>query len=650
MSCRTGRCKTVLFVFALLAMTVLTVPALGQPGVTTENCIQNEWNLAQGKSVTCTSSSCTLGCTANDVSIAAVVNTRDVTGAQVAQCQGGNTFNFIADFEIKTTSKSSRSNIGLYIAETGTTVADALSVTNTCADNIIPPPTGFVNNNTDGKHPTIGANGHFLCSGSSTVSCGTDYYDELDQATVKPADNCGDTSSTDKGGFGTGTQKVTLEINGFKCPDPNDPNLPTCTVNINGVPVTGKCAVLPNCTSWQVPGQTTFCESTPGQQGYPYNAGVPEAVPGTTSKCNCGVITLPIIAQKGNVVVQKMCQTPTTNGAFTFDPGNPSGIPPTRPTESPTSCDSGVEGSDTVTYEVAVTNQSNFGSLSLTTLNDDVYGDITKVQGGVISTTCNNLPQSIALNASYTCTFTAKNAGTSSADAPTVTDIVSATLTDQSNKTVGPTTSNSVTVTPDEAPSAATVNKGLGSPSLTAGCATANFKVDVKNTTNPGYDESETLTGLSDSKYGNPTTITGSTCSLPQTLAPGASYSCQFSGQFCGDLQTVDQLGTGTCNAVTGACTAGALKSGLQSCTKNSDCNLTCLGLTETDVITATIQGDEFVAGTCNTTTGFCSAGQSSTTSCTKNSDCDLGDAITPTGNNMLTVDVCLTPTAQASH
>lgn len=626
MSCRTGCCRKMLWMVALLAVAFLATAAFAQPGITTENCIQNEWNLAQGKSVTCTSSSCSLGCTANDVSIAAVENTRDVTGAQVAQCQGGNTFNFIADFEIKTTSKSSRSNIGLYIAETGTTVADALSVTNTCADNIIPPPTGFVNNNTDGKHPTTGANGHFLCSGSSTVLCGTDYYDELDQAgTTKPADNCGDTSSTDKGGFGTSTQKVTLEIDGFKCPDPNDPNLPTCTVNINGVPVTGKCAVLPNCTSWQVPGQTTFCESTPGQQGYPYNNHIPEAVPGTSSKCNCGVITLPIIAQKGNVVVQKMCQTPITNGSFTFDPGNPSAIPPTSPTESPTSCDSGVEGSDTVTYEVAVTNQSNFGSLSLTTLNDDVYGDITKVQGGVLTTNC-AVPQTIALNKSYTCTFTAKNAGTSTADAPTITDIVSATLTDQSNKTIGPTTSNSVTVTPDEAPSAATVNKGLGSPALTAGCATANFKIDVKNTTNPGYDEAETLTGLSDNVYKDVTAIAGSTCSVPQTITPGNTYSCQFSGQFCGNLQTVDQLGTGQCNTGTGICAAGQLKGGLAVCAKDADCNLTCLGLTQTDIITATMQGDE-ASGTPL-----------------------AGDPITPTGNNQLTVDVCLSATAQASH
>src|SRR6266568_6780866 len=87
MSCRTNCCKKLSLIFALLAMAIAVTPAFGQAGVTTQNCIQNEWNLSQGKSLTCTSSSCSLGCTANDVSIAQVVNTRDITGAQIAQCQ-----------------------------------------------------------------------------------------------------------------------------------------------------------------------------------------------------------------------------------------------------------------------------------------------------------------------------------------------------------------------------------------------------------------------------------------------------------------------------------------------------------------------------------------------------------------------------------
>lgn len=696
MSCCTSCCKTLLLVITLLAMAALALPAFGQAGVTTQNCIQNEWNLAQGHSLTCTSSSCTLGCTANDVSIAKVVNVRNTAGTSIATCQQGNTFNFIADFEIKTTSKSSRSNIGLYIAETGTTVADALSVNNTCADNIIPPPTGFVNTNTTGKTPTIGANGHFLCAGSSTVLCGTDYYDELDQATTSPADNCGDSSSTDLGGFGTGTQDVTLEINGFQCPvpctSPGVPagcaNLPTCTAPgtcssgtctagkigntcaaNSDCDLTGPCAVLPNCTSWQVPGQTTLCVSAPGAQGYPYNNnGVPEAVPGTSSKCNCGVITLPVIVQKPSATVSKACTTTSSPGLNT-------------------SCDSGTEGVEEVTYTVTITNTSNFGSLTLTQVTDSVYGTILGTgtftgdgNEGCTSTT-------IAANSSVTCTFTAHkygDPGTGIGQA-TVTDSASAAGTSGGGNW-GPTTSNTVTVTPDQAPGAATVTKGLGSPQLTAGCATANFTVDVKNTSNQTatvagtctsgtcttgvvgkscsvnadctatvtLDETESLTGLSDSAFGNITSVQGSvnstTCgvatgsggpgTLPASLSPGADYSCGFNASFCGTLQTVEEFTTGACDTSTGACSAGHLNfcaidadcgaggtctggactaGKLTSCSVNSDCDLTCTGLTHKNTVTATISGDE------------------------------AGDVVTPTGNNTLTVNVCLNPFTQAS-
>jgi hypothetical protein len=549
-----------LLIVALLAIAVMAVPAFGQAA---QNCIQNEWNLSQGHSSTCTSASCSLGCTANDVSIAVVQNTRDITGAQIAQCQGGNTFSFIADFEIKTTSKSSRSNIGLYIAETGTTVADALSVNNTCADNIIPPPPGFVNTNTDGKHPTIGADGRFPCAGSSSVNCGTDYFDELDQAPASgSADNCGDSSSTDAGGFGTGTQKVTLEIDNFQCPDPNDPNLPTCTVN----GVTGKCAVLPNCTSWQVPGQTTFCMGPTGAQSYPTHlvngkqAG--EAVPGTSSKCNCGVITLPIIAQKPSVTVKKGCTT-----ADSPAPANPD---PSAPAGTNSACSSGTEGQDEVTYTVEIDNTSNFGSISVTSLTDSVYGDIgATCPGGSQATLCTAdstaciLPQIIAQSGSYTCTFTAHKYGDpgTGAGQATVTDTVSAAGT-SSGGGFGPSTSNSVLVTPLEAQATGGVVKGFNGVNNV--CVTGTYAVEVDNTsaniagtcvsgkcttgkvgaacsTNTGcdftVDEGETLSALSDDAYGDITSVhsnvKATTCSLPQPIAAGGKYNCTFDGQFC---------------------------------------------------------------------------------------------------------------------
>src|SRR5437667_9196793 len=118
MSCRTC-CKTFLLIFALLALAILATPAFAA-----DTCIQNEYNLSQGVSATGTTGSTKLNCTANDVRIAQVQNIRDpATGSTITTCIEGDTFNFLADFEILTTSSQARENIGLYIATASTTQA-----------------------------------------------------------------------------------------------------------------------------------------------------------------------------------------------------------------------------------------------------------------------------------------------------------------------------------------------------------------------------------------------------------------------------------------------------------------------------------------------------------------------------------------------
>jgi hypothetical protein len=78
-------------------------------------CLQDEYNLVNKQK---------LNCTANDVRIAQVTNIRDpLTGAKLTSCFAGQTFNFLADFEIVTTSSQARENIGLYIATNSLTQA-----------------------------------------------------------------------------------------------------------------------------------------------------------------------------------------------------------------------------------------------------------------------------------------------------------------------------------------------------------------------------------------------------------------------------------------------------------------------------------------------------------------------------------------------
>lgn len=475
MSCRTGCCRKLWFVFALLALAVLAAPAFAQ------TCLQNEYNQVQKQK---------LNCTANDVRIAKVTNIRDpLTGNTLTSCFAGATFNFLADFEIVTTSSQARENIGLYIATNSLTQA----LTGSCVDNIISPQ-------------------HQCPNGATGILCGSDNYHETDP----PPDNCGDTSSGDNSAtFGAGAEKVTLEIDNFLCEAPAGSNQ----------------VQLPNCTSWQIPGGTIQCVTpTSGTSAYtyPFNGpgGTPTAIPGSPSKCNCGIIPLGITVQTPNINVAKSCTT-----AQTTTPG--------------TSCTLSPEGGP-VTYTVDMNNdKSNFGSVVIDQVCDSVYGTVYDdgkfpacalgTTGQITGTTCTNF--TIAFGADQTCTFTVNQP-----ESTTVTDTVTVSGHGVSAGTFGPDTTNSVTVVSNEAPSTATVTKGF--VTTVAACATVRYSVDVANTSATGTDETLTLSGLNDSAFGDITKVQGNvlatTCSIPAGGASipvgGPDYKCTFDAQFCSGL------------------------------------------------------------------------------------------------------------------
>ena len=218
------RFSCTVFALSLLGIITLAAPTSAQ------TCLQDEFKAA--------GNSQTLGCTANDVKVAQAVNIRDPqTGLPLKTCYEGTTFNFLADFEIVTSSTSSRSNIGLYFA----TQNQANALTGLCVDNIISPQ-------------------HSVTKNNSTFLLGSDDYRELDpqvQNKVSAPDNCGDTSSTDVSPvFGPAAEGVTIEVDNFLCAAP---------AGQTGTPH----LVLPNCTSWQVPGKELVCYSQP--TSYPYD-------------------------------------------------------------------------------------------------------------------------------------------------------------------------------------------------------------------------------------------------------------------------------------------------------------------------------------------------------------------------------------------
>jgi hypothetical protein len=520
-----------------------------------QNCLQDQYKAAGNTQ--------TLSCTANDVRVAKVTGERNLDGTPLTKCLAGTTFSFLADFEVVTTSNKTRSNIGLYFG-TGTGAGQNGALSGACTDSIIAP-----------LHP---------CPGNASVMCGSDNYHELDA----PPDTCGDTSSADSSGtFGTAAQGVTIQIDNVTCP------------------LSGTSLSLPVCTSWQVPGKTLLCES-PGPS-YPYQNA---AIPGSPSKCSCGTLSIPVIPVTASATVAKSCETALSTGA---------GL---------TSCDAGAEGS-TVTYHVAITNTSDNGGIVIDQICDNRYGNVFTAAGyagsacpagtlgTVASTTCSaSTPGDIAMGGTGTCDFTAAQG-----ENATVTDTV--TVNGHSDlvasSTFGPTSSNTVTVTSSDAPSTATITKGL--VSTAAGCATVRYSVDVANTS--GADETLTLSasGFMDDGYGSITTVHGSvlgtTCgvaagnpglgtlsgttasaanggALPATIAPSGDYKCQFDAQFCGALGTVPEFGTGTCTA--GFCSAG--QPGSTVCTKDSDCDVTCNGIKHTNTVSGTITGDESEAVT----------------------------------------------------
>ena len=259
-----------------------------------------------------------------------------------------------------------------------------------------------------------------------------------------------------------------------------------------------------------------------------------------------------------------------------------------------TSCDAGPEGS-TVTYTVAITNSSSSGEI-VDQICDSAYGNVftaggftglactAGTAGTVASSDCSAL--NIAPSAIGTCTFTAVQ-GENAIVTDTVTASGHSAINASSTFTTLP--SNSVTVTSSDAPSTATVTKGLDSTQ--AGCATVRYTVDVKNTS--GADETLLLSGFNDDKYGSITSlheyVLGTTCGQPAlnasnqpgglgtlnavdgagalsaTIAVGGDYTCQFDAQFCGALGTITE----------------------------PDGKTTCLGLQHVNTVTATLIGDE---------------------------------------------------------
>ena len=271
-------------------------------------------------------------------------------------------------------------------------------------------------------------------------------------------------------------------------------------------PAEGEQVVVPFCTTWRQPGSNEVCQTTN------------DAFPGSPSKCNCGNLAIPIFSAPVEFTVEKTALTIS--------------VP---------------ESGGSATYTVAVHNDSTVADLTLTSLVDAPYGNITQVQGAVTQTTC-SVPQTITPTGTYNCTFTATvppgNSGGS------FRDVVTACGNNIANPG-GLCHSDDATVLYTDVPQP---------PTLTKAVTGQECRIDVTYTVvvtnNAGQDPTPSplvLTELMDSPYGDITLAQGNiistTCAVPQTIAVAGSYSCSFVGRINSCDTTVIDTVTGNATA-----------------------------------------------------------------------------------------------------
>jgi len=194
------------------------------------------------------------------------------------------------------------------------------------------------------------------------------------------------------------------------------------------------------------------------------------------------------------------------------------------------------EAGDDVTFNVLVTNNSvSSDPVIITSLTDDIYGDLNG-QGNC------SVPQTLAGNGGiYSCSFTAFIGGAPGEQ----TDTVTASGADDEGNDVSASDSALVTIT--NVPSEITLVKTANPTSVDepGGDVTFNFTV-----TNTSTTDTVTINSLTDTIYGDLTSVDGSTCTVPQVLLPGGGlYSCLFTVFVSGDASDEPPSQTNTATA-----------------------------------------------------------------------------------------------------
>ena len=291
-------------------------------------------------------------------------------------------------------------------------------------------------------------------------------------------DTCGDLNS--------GTYELTFTIPGVLCSDTDGDGY------LN----------LPNCTSWHS-NQGTSCNIN---TAYDFD-------PDTKSKCVCDdTFQVPVIVETASLTVVK--------------------------TAAPTSVP---ETGGAVTYSVMVTNNASFVDLTIESIVDNIYGDLSGISACGTNepnasapgpctpasvTSCPSLiDTTLTPGGSTSCsfaTFVADDFG------QTITDVVEVCGTDESG--------HAGICGDDDAD--VTITNVSATPSLIKDALSATCSVDVTYqvvVSNNSTIDTLTVDKLTDDKFGDITTmhddVISTTCKTGGTIATSGNYTCSFVGR-----------------------------------------------------------------------------------------------------------------------
>ncbi len=188
-------------------------------------------------------------------------------------------------------------------------------------------------------------------------------------------------------------------------------------------------------------------------------------------------------------------------------------------TANPTSVD---EPGDDVTFTFTVNNTSATDSVTIDSLIDSIYGDLSGLGD------C-SVPQTIAAGGSYSCSITQFVAGD---PGDVITNVLTVAGTDDDGNPAGGTDDADVTIT--DVPSSIEVIKTANPTSVAEPGGDVTYTFTVNNTS---AVDAVTISSLTDSIYGD---LNGQgDCSVPQTIAAGGSYSCSITKTVSGNADDV---------------------------------------------------------------------------------------------------------------